>query len=211
MKRLAVLGASGHGKVVAEAALCFGWDDVVFFDDRWPELQEVGTWRVSGDTRALLDAPHACDGAIVAIGSNRTRLHKQRQLEAAGLRIATIIHPAATVSPSARIGAGSVLCAGAIVNAFAAIGDAVIINSAAVVEHDCIVGHGAHLSPRSAIGGGVTVGEASWIGIGAVVRHALCVGDDVIVGAGAAVVSNIPGGATVVGVPARQLKSTRTA
>ena len=203
MKRLAILGASGHGKVVADAALCAGWLAIEFFDDSRPPATPVGPWRVAGGTEELLGSVALFDGVIVAIGHNRTRMDKQHVLAAAGGSLATIVHPSAIVSPSATVGLGSVLCAGAIVNPFSTIGSCCIVNTGATIDHDCDLADGVHVSPGAHLGGGVRVGAASWIGVGASVRHGAVIGMNVIVGVGAAVVADIPDGVTVIGVPAR--------
>lgn len=202
MKRLLIVGASGHGKVVADAALLSGWDEVVFADARYPEQTQVRNWPVIS-TEGALDKPMAdIDGVVVAIGHNRTRLAIQQRLANLGWPIVTIIHPRATVSPFALIGIGSVLCAGAVVNVDAVVGAAAIINTGAVVEHDCVLGAGVHVSPNAALAGGVTVDDCTWIGMGACVRQLVQVGSDVVVGASAAVVGDVLSGQTVKGVPA---------
>jgi len=202
-KSLAILGAGGHGKVIADAALLGGCQTLVFFDDAWPDKQDNGDWPVVGDWTALLEGHRDYEGVIVAIGANDVRMAKQNALREAGVPVATVIHPLAAVSPFARLGAGSVAFAGAVVNPYAYAGEGVIINSGAVVEHDCRLGEGVHISPRACLGGGVTVEEGAWVGIGAVVKQGVTVGRGAIVGAGAAVVSDVPPGATVMGVPAR--------
>lgn len=208
MRRLAILGASGHGKVVGDAALRSGWDDLVFYDDRWPQLKGIGSWPVKGNTADLLRVGTGFDDVVVAIGDNTTRLVKQRALISAGIDVNSVVHPAAVVSQFAKIGPGSVIFAGAVVNAFAILGAGCIINTAATVDHDCLLADGVHLSPGAHLGGDVRVGEATWIGIGAVVRQGISIGSNVIVGAGAAVVKDIPNDLTVVGVPARPIKRT---
>lgn len=205
MKRLAVLGASGHGRVVADAALASGWQEIVFFDVRWPELIALGPWKVVGDDARLLASGAEFDGVVVAIGANRLRLERFRALTAAGAKMVTIAHPAAIVSRFASVGVGSVLCAGAIVSPFAIIGTASIINTAATIDHDCTLADGVHVSPGAHLGGAVQVGEASWIGLGAAVRQGIIIGSDVVVGVGAAVVSAVGDALTVAGVPARTL------
>lgn len=209
MNRLAILGASGHGKVVADAATLAGWRSVEFYDDRWPALSALGPWPVVGDTAALLAAAERIEGAVVAIGANTVRLAKQETLVAAGIRIMTIAHPAATISPHASINAGCVLFAGAVVNAFATIGAAGIINSCASVDHDCVLAEGVHVGPGAHLGGAVRIGRATWVGIGVVVRQGIAIGADVTVGAGAAVINDIDDNLTVVGVPARPITSPR--
>jgi sugar O-acyltransferase (sialic acid O-acetyltransferase NeuD family) len=205
MRRLAILGASGHGKVVAEAAECSGWDAIAFFDDRWPSMQANRHWPVIGGTSELVDSITHYDGVVIAIGSNATRLDKFRQLASSGARLVSIVHPSAVVSTSAVLGIGSVVFAGAVINADARIGLAAIVNTGATVDHDCILGDAIHISPGVHLAGGVEIGDRSWIGIGSCVRQLVQIGADVIVGAGATVVRNVGDGLTVAGVPAAPL------
>jgi sugar O-acyltransferase (sialic acid O-acetyltransferase NeuD family) len=207
--RLAILGASGHGKVVADAALLAGWTEVVFYDDHWPALDRVGPWAVVGSSGDLLRSATSHDAIVVAIGDNRVRLAWQREIMHARATLASIVHPAAVVSPHACVGPGSVICAAAVVNPFAIAGAACIINTGATVDHDCVLADGVHVSPGAHLGGGVRIGEASWVGIGASVRHGSVIGANVMVGAGAAVVGDVGDGLTVIGVPARPLRQTR--
>ncbi|WP_066459917.1 acetyltransferase [Castellaniella caeni] len=202
---LAILGASGHGKVVAEAALAAGWEAVEFYDRAWPGKQQVGRWAIIGDDVALLSALDRLDGVVVAIGNNQIRLNLLKQLHQAGVRVVSILHPMACISGSAIVGGGTVALAGAIVNADAVIGSGAILNTACSVDHDCILGEAVHISPGAHLAGDVQVGDRSWIGIGASVRQGVLIGSSVIVGAGAAVVSDIADGLTVVGVPARPM------
>lgn len=205
MKQLAILGASGHGKVVAEAALASGWEGVDFYDDAWPDKRRLGKWVVSGDTAALLKALARFDGVIVAIGGNSIRMAKIALLQEAGARMTTIVHPAATVSASALLGEGTVIMAGAVINADTVIGRGAILNTSCSVDHDCVLDGGVHISPGAHLAGDVRAGELSWVGIGASVRQGVTIGRAVLVGAGAAVVGDIADNLTVVGVPAKVL------
>lgn len=200
---LAILGASGHGKVIADTALRAGWQEVVFFDDAWPQVSRNGAWPVLGDSRCLIDRLAEFEGVVVGIGNNRIRLAKTRELAAAGAAMATIIHPAAMVSSMAHLGAGCVVFAGAVIQVDSRLGHACIVNTHASVDHDCRLADGVHICPGTAVAGLVAIGECSWIGIGACIKQLVQVGRDVTVGAGAAVVTDIADGHTVVGVPAR--------
>lgn len=204
MRRLAVLGASGHGRVVADAAECAGWQTVVFFDDANNPAAAGGPWPIAGHSAALLEQAAQFDGVLVAIGDNHRRLEKLRWLREHSLPLISVIHPAATVSRHAAIGIGSVVLAGAVVSAGAALGIGCIVNTGASVDHDCVLGDGVHVSPGVHLGGAVRAGTCTWIGIGACVRQGIVIGANVVVGAGAAVVSDLPDGITVAGVPARQ-------
>ncbi|TMX44384.1 acetyltransferase [Vibrio rotiferianus] len=205
MKSCAILGASGHGKVVAEIAELNGYQNITFFDDRWPSLTSVEHWDVYGDTAALLATANEYDVVVVAIGHNATRCMKQRELSAAGASFDVLVHPSAVISKYANIKAGTVVMANAIVNPFSHIGASCIINTSSIVEHDCKLAEGVHISPNTSLAGGVEVGENSWVGIGCQVKQLVVIGRDVIVGAGSTVVNLIPDFQTVVGSPAHTL------
>lgn len=200
---LAILGASGHGKVIADAAEQLGWQSVTFFDDAWPELEENGPWTVKGDTKALATGSSAFDGVVVGIGSNQIRAEKHSELARAGANLVSIVHPSAVISPHASVGAGTVVFANAVVNPCAVVGAGVIVNTGAVVEHDCVIGDFAHISPNAVLAGGVILGQRVWVGACASVRQLIAVGQTSVVGMGAVVTKDVEAGVTVVGNPAR--------
>ena len=204
-KRCAILGASGHGKVVAEIAELNGYQDIIFFDDLWPNLKNVEHWPVVGSLEVLLAVASDFELTLVAIGNNQVRLEKQKCLKSAGARFSVLVHPAATVSRYAQLGQGTVVMANAVINPFVKIGDACIVNTSATIDHDCIIADGVHVSPGSNIAGAVSIGEASWIGIGSQVKQLMSIGRGVTVGAGSTVIKNIPDLQTVVGNPAQIL------
>jgi sugar O-acyltransferase (sialic acid O-acetyltransferase NeuD family) len=205
MKKLALLGASGHGKVVADIAICGGWQDIVFYDDAWPQRQENGAWRVVGDTSLLLQHIKDFDGVLVSIGDCETRWHKHLELKAIGALLVTLIHPKACISSAARLGLGSVVMPGSVVNVDASMGEACIVNTGATIDHDCVLGDAVHVSPGAHLSGNVTVGDGSWIGLGALVKQGVVIGKGVIVGAGSVVLGPVADGKTVIGTPAREL------
>jgi len=207
MRRLALFGASGHGKVVADAALSSGWDAVEFFDDAWPQRLHNGAWSITGNGAALMTRLREFQGVLVSIGDCAIRHSKHLALQAADAPLVTVVHPAATVSRHAILGVGTVVMAGAIVNIDSTVGEAGIINTGATVDHDCSLGVAVHIGPGAHLSGNVTVGGCSWVGVGAAVKQGTCIGERVMVGAGAVVVQTIPDGLTVVGNPAAPMES----
>ena len=199
---LAILGASGHGKVLADIAELTGWEKIDFFDDAWPERKNNGVWQVIGDTQKLLNSLKAYDGVIVAIGNNKIRQQKLQQLESACAKIITLIHPSATVSRYTKIGLGSVVVAGAVINPDCNIGAGVIINTCSSVGHDCTLGDAVHICPGARLAGGTVVYDRAWVGVGTSVRQLITIGADSIVGAGSVVVKDVSSNTTVMGVPA---------
>jgi sugar O-acyltransferase (sialic acid O-acetyltransferase NeuD family) len=205
MTRLLIVGAGGHGAVVAEAAAEAGkWSEIVFLDDDGSKAQvlEFPILGTSGEMSSFLDSDTE---VFVAIGDNRRRLELLRSISEKNTVLATVIHPTATISPSAAISAGTVACAGVIVNARATVGLGCILNTAATIDHDCAIADGVHVSPGANLGGIVRVGSCTWIGIGSSVREGTRIGSDSLIGAGSAVVSDVADSVTVGGVPARVL------
>lgn len=197
---LYVLGAGGHGKVVAEAARASGAFELRGYLDH-----DRSRWGTEWDGLKVHGDPAAAepDAAIaLGVGDNRARADTMRALE--GRRLATVVHPSAVTARSARIGDGGYVGPLAVVHADARLGRGCIVNSGAVVEHDCRLGDYVHVSPRATLGGGVTVGEGTHLGLGAVLLPGLSVGAWTTLGAGAVMVESLPDRVTATGVPARQ-------
>lgn len=202
MNRLVIIGASGHGKVVADIAELNGYTDIIFLDDA-AEAAEVAGCPVAGPVSSFSDYVD-CD-FIIAIGNADVRRRFLAQLEGAGAHVVTLIHPSAAIAKGVAIGRGSVVMAGAVVNPSSVIGDGCIVNTGATIDHDCTVGDYVHISVGAHLAGTVTVGDGTWIGIGAVVSNNLSICPGCTVGAGAVVVESIATAGTYVGVPARRL------
>ena len=204
-KKLTIVGASGHGKVIADIAEQLGFI-VNFYDDAYPSKTHIEHWPIYGSCADLIalnnvDNKHIID-VVVAIGNNDIRQQKIQLLQQNGFNLITLIAPTAVISQYATIAQGSVVFAGAIINAFSKIGMGCIVNTAAVVEHDCVIDDFTHICPNVALAGGVIVGSKSWVGIGSQVRQLITIGDNCLIGAGSTVVKNIPNKVTVFGSPA---------
>ena len=192
-----VYGAGGHGQVVAEAAEAAGLK-VLGIVDESPPVGSVGRWPV----RHAPDPDAGAEGVIVAIGNNMARRRIASDMVQIGLRLISVIHPTACVSPSAMIGQGVYVGPKAVVNIQAQVENGGIVNTGAIVEHHCVVGAFAHVGPGAVLAGGAQLGALSLLGAGTAVKPGVKIGEDCTVGVGAAVIEDIDHGQTVAGVPA---------
>jgi len=198
-RRLVVLGAGGHAKVVLATAIAAGFEVVGVLDDdpaKWE--QTVLGVPVTGPIRKVTSEEVS---VVLGVGDNQSR----ERLAGLGLRWTSVIHPSALVHPSVEIGSGTVVFAGAVIQPDVVIGEHSIINTGATVDHDCVLGAFVHVAPGVHLSGGVKLGNGVFLGIGSAAIPGVTVGDWTVVGAGGIVVEDLPPGVTAVGVPAKTL------
>lgn len=200
MKKIAIIGASGHGKVAADVAAKMEYESIVFLDDD-ESVRQCGDYPVVGKSD---DAESLHCDVFVAIGNTKVRHRIQKMLEDAGVPIVTLIHPDAVIAEDVRIGKGSVIMAGTVINPGTVLGEGCIVNTCASVDHDCTVGDYVHIAVGAHLCGTVEIGEDTWIGAGAIVSNNLYVCPNCMIGAGAVVIRDIQDAATYVGVPAKK-------
>jgi len=209
--KLVVWGAGGHGRVVADAVAragkftLAGWIDDVS-PRRVGELFE-GVPVLGGPEQLPKLLAEGVDWLIVAVGACPARERLAEVAVRAGMRLATVVHPAATVARTAVLGPGTFVAAGAVVAPGARLGSNVIVNHGATVDHDGELADAVHVCPGAHLAGNVRVGARSWIGIGAAVVERVSVGADTMVGAGSVVVRDLPDGIVAYGCPARIVRS----
>ena len=201
MRKLVIIGASGHGKVVADIAEKNEYKNIVFLDDS--ELTECAGFPVVGrSTDAWLYKETS--EFVIAIGKADIRQKIQESLK--GYEFAVLVHPNASVSRNVEIGKGTVVMAGAVINSNSVVGRGCIINTGASIDHDDKIGDYVHISVGAHIAGSVTVGSRSWLGIGSCVINNLHICSDCMIGAGAVVIRDINERGTYVGNPARRIR-----
>lgn len=201
---IVIYGTGGMGREALEAALAWPETlDVLGFltDDASGHGTKVMGFPVLGGREWLAGRMHV--RVAVAVGDPRGRARLVSELRA---RFVSLIHPSATISPSAEIGVGSILLPGAVLSAGARLGEHCIVNLSATVSHDCVLEDFATLSPGVNLAGYVSLGRESALGVGASVLPRVHVGARAIVGAGAVVTRDVPPEAVVAGVPARVLR-----
>lgn len=193
-------GGGGHAKVVIDALKAMNADISAVFDPKFPDGDLMGIPFKGAYDPAYLPGARI----VLSIGSNQ-----QRKLASARAAHAfySAVHPSSIISLSARIGEGSMILQGTIIQADAVIGRHVIVNTAASVDHDCVIGDFVHIAPKASLCGNVTVGEGTLIGAGAIVLPGVKIGQWAVVGAGAVVRKDVPDLTTVVGNPAKGIRT----
>jgi sugar O-acyltransferase (sialic acid O-acetyltransferase NeuD family) len=202
MSGLMILGAGGHGKVIAEIAeLMAKWDEIVFLDDN-QKLTEVNGYNVIGKLHDYRIHKDRYPYAFVAIGKNELRLKLIENLKKEGFVVPVLVHPFTAISNNCQIREGTVVMAGAVVNTNVLIGKGCIINTSCSIDHDCILEDGVHISPGVHLGGTVTIGKYTWVCLGSNIINNIVIGSNTIVASGSVVTKNIPDNVMVAGVPA---------
>lgn len=193
-----IYGASGHGKVLYEIAMSTQKDrNVKFADDH-----RSGIFAGAG----IISASNIVDTDRIVIGIGNNKIRKTISERLINNIFERLVHPGSFLSDTAILGAGSVVMAGASINASARIGKHVILNTNCSVDHDCEIEDFVHISPNAAIAGNVIIGEGSHLGIGSCVIQQVKIGKWVTIGAGSVVIRDIPDFAVVVGNPAKIIR-----
>jgi sugar O-acyltransferase (sialic acid O-acetyltransferase NeuD family) len=197
-----IIGAGGHGKVIADIFLCQGVSVMGFLDD---DPTTWGTTQLNLPVLGGIDSlpDYDPDGIVLGIGSNEARRTLAEMWDSRVKSLwCSAIHPRATIAASVRMGHGVVVAAGAVINPDSVLGDHVIINTGSTVDHDCTIGDYAHIAPGVSLAGGVSIGQGALMGLGSTIIPDRSVGNWSVVGAGAVVVRDIPDRVLAKGVPA---------
>ena len=206
-RKVVIIGAGGHAKVLIDCLRFAGWD-VIGCTDADPTPRTCAGVPVLGKDEILRKLrAQGVEHAFCALGSNRVRERVGDELLAMEFSLPSVLGPGANVAPSVQVGRGAAILPGASVNIDTVIGDLAIINTNAGVDHDGVIGRAAHIGPGAALAGRVEVGDRSFVATGSAVIPGRRIGADSVVGAGSVVVRDIPAGVTAYGNPARVHRS----
>lgn len=200
--KLMLIGASGHGNVVADIAVKTGlYTDIAFLDD----MQEKSStdFPVLGKTSDVKKYIDEYD-FFVSIGNSKIREGFLESLIQMGASVVALIHPDAVLGSNVKIGYGTAVMAGAVINTKSTIGNGVIINTCSSVDHDNIIGDYSHIAVGAHLAGNVHIDKHTWVGAGATVINNIDICSDCMIGAGAVVVNDICESGTYIGVPAKK-------
>ena len=199
---LAIYGTGGHAKSIFN--LIKNKKKVIFFDEN-NKYFKVGnkTYVVQGGIKKLLENKKKINEVIIAIGDNKIRKKNYKILEEK-IKFATLIHPKSEFSYGVKIGRGTVVMPGCLINTDTIVGRNCIINSSSSIDHDCVIGDHTHICPGVVLAGNVRIGKNCWIGLGAKIIQNCNIGDNVFVAAGSVVIKDIKSNSFVKGIPAKK-------
>lgn len=211
LQKIILIGSSGHAHAVIDVVESQGLFEIVgLVDDFRPAGEESCGYPVLGKVG---DIPDICgrlgvEGGIIAVGDNFARSIIQGKISAGYPRFhfVTAIHPGATISKRAHIGAGVVIMPGGVVNPGCRVGDFCIVNTNSSLDHDSSMGEFSSLAPGAVTGGNVEIGRFSAVCIGATLSNAVRIGEHTVVGAGAVVTDTLAAYRVAYGTPARVVR-----
>jgi UDP-perosamine 4-acetyltransferase len=206
-KPIIIIGAGGHAKVLIDALklltapiLGISEQDSATVNS---ELLGVAVICKNGELKKYPPEGVTLVNGLGGVKDTSSRREVFERLKMLGYVFSQVIHPSAVISANAVLGEGVQVMAGAIIQAGVRVAENTIINTKTSVDHDCQIGSHVHLAPGVTVCGNVKIGDSVHVGSGATIIQEIIVGPHCLIGAGTLVRSNVPAGATVIGVPGR--------
>lgn len=211
MKKIVLIGAGGHCKVIMDIInSSLKYEIVGITDKSYPSSEALYGVNIIGSDDILEQIyDEGVEYAFICVGAMRNihlRNNLYKRLKDIGYKLPVLIHSKAVVSEHSILGEGTCVMAGAIVNSGAKVGNNSIINTGAIVEHDSIVGNNSHICPGAVLAGNVVIGDNCEIGIGSSIIQGIKIGENTSIGAGSVVIRDVDKGSVAAGVPAKVFK-----
>ncbi|MEQ1789546.1 MAG: acetyltransferase [Rickettsiales bacterium] len=208
MYNIAILGASGHARVVEDIINLEGKYKIAgIISPQTETLSGIDYLGVDDDIVELVKKYNLV-GGIIAIGDNNIRKNIAEKISrlCPDFLFITAIHPSAIIAKTVSLGAGTMVMAGAIINPYTTVGKHCILNTNSTIEHDNIIGDFVHIAPSVTMCGNVKIHTGAMIGVGTNIIPNITVGENSVIGAGSLVCCDLPENIVCYGVPARIIR-----
>jgi sugar O-acyltransferase (sialic acid O-acetyltransferase NeuD family) len=214
MENIIIIGASGHAKVIIDIIEKEKKYNIIGLIDEFKETGEtILDYKIIGKEKDLpfLIKKHSLVGGVIAIGDNwiRSKVCGKIKLIEPSFEFVSTIHPSVQIGKNVKIGAGTVIMPGVIINACSLVGTHCILNTNSSLDHDSEMGDFSSLAPNVSTGGNVRIGDFSAISIGATIIHGITIKEQTVIGAGSVVLKNIQDFSVAYGVPASVVKKRK--
>jgi len=204
-KEVVLVGYSGHGYVVAEAAIASNMN-LRYYTDKKPITEnpfDLAYLGFEGDLDyKFWDKEY---DYILGIGDNLIRRKTADLLISKGVDLPNVIYPSASISTKVQFGIGNFISRNVSVNALVEIGDICILNTGCIIEHECVIGNGVHIAPGAVLAGNVEIGDNTFVGANSVIKQGVRIGANVIIGAGSVILKDITDKRKIVGNPGKEI------
>ncbi|RZK11046.1 MAG: acetyltransferase [Flavobacterium sp.] len=204
-KELILIGYSGHGFVVSEAALLADMDLRYYSEIKELKTNPFDLKYIGFEGDDFFQGWDEQYDFILGIGDNRIREKIANLITARNKVIYNVIHHSASISQKVVLGSGNFIARKVSINPLVTIGDFCILNTGCIIEHECTIGNSVHIAPGAVLAGNVSIGDRTFVGANAVIKQGIEIGKDVIIGAGSVIIKNIPDGKKIVGNPSREI------
>lgn len=199
-----LLGYSGHGIVVSEAAILSGIQIVGYADHKKAHINPYN-FNFLGDENDPNFNREYCNSYLLGVGSNTIRERIALRVEKIGGKCMTVVHPNSSLASTVVIGEGTFVARNVAVNPMVSVGKNVILNTSCIIDHECIIGNNVHIAPGAVLAGNVVINDGVFIGANTVVKQGITIGRNATVGAGSVILRDVEENQVVVGNPARIL------
>ena len=186
MKNIIIFGAGGHSLVIIDLIKELKEYTIIgIYDDN----KEGGFDGIPILGKIDSNIIKKADEYIIGIGDDRIRKKIYEQFY--NLPWATLVHPRSIVSKNTKINEGSVILAGAIIQAGVSIGKHCIINTNSNIDHESIINSFSSICPGVTICGNVNIGELTFIGANSTIIQRITVGTNCVIGAGTVIIKKL--------------------
>lgn len=205
-REIVLIGYSGHGFVVADAALSEGLNLKHYAEVREFKNNPYKLTYLGSDDETHFKGWQGNYAFVLGVGDNKIREKLGNRVLTNKKEVLNVVHPSASIAEGIMMGNGNFIARNVSVNPLVSIANFCILNTGSIIEHECVILEAAHIAPGAVLAGNVRIGVRTFIGANSVIKQGVTIGNDVIIGAGSVVLNDVPDNEVWVGNPARKLK-----